>query len=84
MLLAVRHVNVPQFRRLANRAKPNLRLDNLKYHRPPTPTPEERLAAKKKAAKEARRGGGDDGASGGMGKAAREKASRELDDLFGD
>jgi hypothetical protein len=64
------------YRRLVRRVRPNLRLDNLRYHRPPSPTLEERIAAKKLALEEKK------ASTGKLGKDAISKASKELDALF--
>jgi hypothetical protein len=62
---------------MARRVKPNLRLENLKYFRPPSPTPEERLAAKKQAALDKKGSSG-----GGLSAKALAQTNKDLDELF--
>ncbi len=68
---------MPQFRKLVRRTHPNLHLDNLKYHRAPSPTPEERKAAKRAAAAAARAAG-----QTGVSTQATAKLAADLDALF--
>jgi len=75
-------VFVREYMRMVKRARPNLRLDNMRYHRPPSPTPEERLAAKKEAAAEAAKARAAGGHGKGMSKHAVAAATKDLDALF--
>ncbi len=62
---------------MVRRVRPNLRLENMKYHRPPSPTPEERLAARRAAQAEK-------GSGVGLSAAQLAKANKDLDALFAD
>ena len=81
--LAGAQVDVPALRRMNHRHKPNLTRGNMKYFRPPSPTPEERRLLKKQQAQE--KAAGADMAGGGksgMSKEHQDKANKELDALF--
>ena len=75
-------VDVPAMRRMARKLRPNLRLENMRYHRPPSPTPEERLLAKKLAAAEKARAAATGDGHKGLGIMAKAKATAALDALF--